>query len=154
MFNAKGCGLCGDPITSPTPRAHELGGIYGKGPIAKTYQPGSYIRAKVELTANHMGDFTFDICNLDSTGGQESEDCFKQTQLQFSDGSNKYNIKQNIREFYPDIWIPANLTCEHCVLRWTYRGANNFGVCDDNTEKLGCGPQETFKACSDISIKA
>lgn len=29
---------------------------------------------------------------------------------------------------------------------------NNWGKCDDGTEKVGCGPQEQFRACSDVSI--
>merc|ERR1712098_674476 len=33
-----------------------------------------------------------------------------------------------------------------------YVAANNWGVCEDGTGKVGCGPQEEFRACSDISI--
>lgn len=29
---------------------------------------------------------------------------------------------------------------------------NNWGWCDDGTGALGCGPQETFRSCSDITI--
>jgi len=29
---------------------------------------------------------------------------------------------------------------------------NNWGFCEDGTGALGCGPQETFRACSDISL--
>jgi hypothetical protein len=30
---------------------------------------------------------------------------------------------------------------------------NNWGDCGDGTSAQGCGPQETFRACSDISVK-
>lgn len=29
---------------------------------------------------------------------------------------------------------------------------NNWGKCDDGTERVGCGPQEQFRACADVSI--
>jgi hypothetical protein len=29
---------------------------------------------------------------------------------------------------------------------------NNWGDCDDGTSAMGCGPQETFRSCSDIVI--
>lgn len=29
---------------------------------------------------------------------------------------------------------------------------NIHGICDDGTRALGCGPQEEFRACSDIAI--
>ena len=31
-------------------------------------------------------------------------------------------------------------------------GGNNWGVCPDGNGKVGCGPQEEFRACSDIAI--
>ena len=33
-------------------------------------------------------------------------------------------------------------------------GGNNWGVCPDGIGKVGCGPQEEFRACSDIAIGA
>ncbi|RXG73020.1 hypothetical protein Avbf_02355, partial [Armadillidium vulgare] len=46
------------------------------------------------------------------------------------------------------------MTCSNCVIQWTYVGANNWGTCDNGTEGMGCGPQETFKNCADVSISA
>ncbi|ODM92310.1 hypothetical protein Ocin01_14376, partial [Orchesella cincta] len=37
-------------------------------------------------------------------------------------------------------------------IQWNYRAGNNWGVCADGTGKVGCGPQETFRGCADISI--
>lgn len=50
-------------------------------------------------------------------------------------------------------YLPKNLTCEHCVLRWHYRAGNNWGVCPNGKGALGCGNQETFRTCSDIAIE-
>ena len=45
-----------------------------------------------------------------------------------------------------------NIQCDQCIIQWTYTTGNNWGWCGDGSEMLGCGPQETFRACSDISI--
>lgn len=34
------CGICGDPVDDPTPRANEHGGKYGRGIISATYTSG------------------------------------------------------------------------------------------------------------------
>ena len=44
------------------------------------------------------------------------------------------------------------LECGNCLLQWIYVAGNNWGKCDDGTERVGCGPQEQFRACADISI--
>lgn len=46
----------------------------------------------------------------------------------------------------------AGLECGNCVLQWRYIAGNNWGMCEDGTGAVGCGPQEEFRACSDISI--
>lgn len=38
------------------------------------------------------------------------------------------------------------------MLQWRYVAGNNWGVCENGTGAVGCGPQEEFRACSDISI--
>lgn len=40
----------------------------------------------------------------------------------------------------------------NCVLQWRYVAGNNWGICPDGKVALGCGPQEEFRACSDITI--
>lgn len=42
--------------------------------------------------------------------------------------------------------------CGNCVIQWRYIAGNNWGMCDDGTGAVGCGPQEEFRACSDVSI--
>lgn len=49
--------------------------------------------------------------------------------------------------------LPPDLTCTQCVLQWRYIASNNWGRCDNATSRIGCGPQEEFRACADISIE-
>jgi hypothetical protein len=44
------------------------------------------------------------------------------------------------------------MRCESCVVQWRYVAGNNWGNCPDGTSGLGCGPQEEFRACSDVRI--
>ena len=40
------------------------------------------------------------------------------------------------------------------TFQWTYTVGNSWGMCADGVGRVGCGPQETFRACSDFSITA
>ena len=56
------------------------------------------------------------------------------------------------------------MTCKQCIFQFTYTNGNNWGSGPQSAEvqtldclqnvggKLGCGPQETFRGCSDICI--
>lgn len=48
--------------------------------------------------------------------------------------------------------LPNGLTCSQCVLQWKYVAGNNWGMCPNGTGAVGCGPQEEFRACADVSI--
>lgn len=152
--NGGKCGFCGDNYNDSTPRAHELGGTYGQGDIVKSYKAGSLAPVNVRLTKNHKGYFFFKICKIGSAG--ETEECFDQNLVQFEDGSLKHPVPEDVNIFTPNIRLPAGLTCDHCVLQWTYKTANSWNFCDEaNTYgELGCGNQELFMSCSDIAIVA
>ncbi|CAH1365703.1 hypothetical protein MTP99_001969 [Tenebrio molitor] len=154
QFDGK-CGVCGDQYDKPHPQDNENTGKYGKGIIAKEYTAGSTIDIEILLTTNHMGDFTFSICVLDDPNAPESgEDCFKPVTL--GDGSPKYVLPNKEEEDNVTVnltlKLPDGLTCERCVLRWHYNAGNNWGQCDDGSYDEGCGPQESFRSCSDIAI--
>ncbi|XP_030374183.1 uncharacterized protein LOC115623782 [Scaptodrosophila lebanonensis] len=149
--NGGRCGLCGDDFSLAQPRPNELGGKYGQGVIVKSYISSSSADVIVRITANHLGFFSFHLCNLD-VYGRESEQCFDQNRLKFSDGSDQYYLGTTLGEINLQLRLPAGLVCQHCVLRWTYTTGNNWGVCADGTGALGCGDQENFKNCADISI--
>ncbi|OXA39041.1 hypothetical protein Fcan01_26167 [Folsomia candida] len=49
--------------------------------------------------------------------------------------------------------LPSGVRCNHCIIQWNYRAGNNWGDCGNGTSATGCGPQETFRGCSDIRIR-
>lgn len=50
------------------------------------------------------------------------------------------------------MYFSKGLNCNHCVLQWRYIAGNNWGICPGGNGAVGCGPQEEFRACSDIAI--
>ena len=80
---------------------------------------------KIQLAANHMGYFEFQLCNLDSNGGRESDACFEQNKLKLTNGSERYPIQIAGPGWIDiDLQLPSSLTCSHCVLQWTYVAGN------------------------------
>ncbi|KAH8358926.1 hypothetical protein KR093_003356, partial [Drosophila rubida] len=145
------CGLCGDDFSLSQPRPNEHGGKYGQGVIVNSYIGVSTIDVNVQITANHLGYFTFHLCNLDEAGS-ESESCFDKHRLLFADGSDRLSIGTTTGNIVASLQLPTGISCKHCVLRWTYTAGNNWGVCEDGTGAMGCGAQENFKNCADITI--
>lgn len=143
--------MCGDSFLEPTPRNHELGGKFGDGEIVKSYENIGELDVGVKITTNHFGYFSFDICNLDEFE-DESEECFSENKLDFLDGGQRYDIDSRTGMINVSLSIPEDLECDHCVLRWKYTTANNWGKCDDGSSQIGCGVQETFINCADIEI--
>ncbi|CAG7634285.1 unnamed protein product [Allacma fusca] len=119
------CGICGDPITDKVPRPNENGGIYGKGIIAGRYTAGDAILLSVEFAATHFGYFEVHLCDQ----FPETDSCFRK--LKFEDGSEKYRLAPPKRPLAGDSW----------------------GYCGNGREDMGCGLQETFRSCADISIQ-
>ncbi|XP_047369907.1 uncharacterized protein LOC124957160 [Vespa velutina] len=151
--NDGNCGECGDDWSLPRPRPNENGGIYGTGFIVKKYTEGLHIQIQINITASHLGHFEFSICPLSNPKELEMDECFAKYPVQLADGSYKYNIKTFEPEVYSiEAILPQGLICEHCVLRWHYRTANSWGICDDGSGNIGCGDQEIFRSCSDIAI--
>ncbi|PSN34725.1 hypothetical protein C0J52_20991 [Blattella germanica] len=147
------CGLCGDPYTDKVPRANENTGYYGRGIIVATYKAGSTITVTVDLTANHKGRFYFHLCPLASKDQLETEACFEAHPVKLANGEPYYTLtSSNTGDYNINLSLPAGVKCQQCVLRWTYVVANSWGVCKDGHGATGCGPQETFRSCSDITI--
>lgn len=129
-----------------------MGGKYGgTGVIVKTLKDAYTTLIGFKITANHLGYITFDLCDLDEFK-TESEECFAKDAIKFVDGSDKYYINTARGWLDTTIILPSGLSCDHCVLRWTYTAGNNWGKCQNGTYARGCGPQETFKSCADIVI--
>ncbi|KAI8441952.1 hypothetical protein MSG28_005624 [Choristoneura fumiferana] len=145
------CGVCGDAWDTPVPRAHELGGRFGKGVIVRKYAPQDAITIKVELTANHNGYFEFRVCEEPKTTTQE---CLDKNVLKIDgrDGT-KYYPREGNKVYEMKYRLPEGLECPHCVMQWRYIAGNNWGTCENGTGAVGCGPQEEFRACADIAIE-
>ncbi|XP_069944193.1 uncharacterized protein [Cherax quadricarinatus] len=145
------CGVCGD-AWDQHPRPHEApDGVYATGTIVKHYTQGQIINVTVDITSNHRGHFEFRICPDPEV--EATQDCLDKHPLLLADGSGfKYNISLCTGDHNLQLCLPAHLTCTHCVLQWRYVAGNNWGVCDDGTGALGCGPQEEFRACADLAI--
>ncbi|XP_076254086.1 uncharacterized protein LOC143192558 [Rhynchophorus ferrugineus] len=149
------CGVCGDPWDSKKPRAHEYGGVFGQGVIVRKYGVGGIINIRVELTANHFGYFEFALCPDYKTATQE---CLDQNVLKLikpqadvDHQGRRYFPKEGNKVYEIKYRLPKK-TCKHCVLQWRYIAGNNWGNCPNGTGAVGCGPQEEFRACADITI--
>ncbi|XP_055372759.1 uncharacterized protein LOC129606448 [Condylostylus longicornis] len=146
------CGLCGDDYNMRQPRPHELGGKYGQGVIVKEYN-GKYLWVGPLITANHLGHWSVELCNLDKFGS-ESESCFAEHgELSLDVGGTRYDVGSRTGFLNASAIIPSGTHCNHCVLRWKYVAGNNWGLCRDGSGHLGCGIQETFVSCADIKIQ-
>ena len=44
-------------------------------------------------------------------------------------------------KIFPLHFPPHRVSCEQCILQWTYTAGNNWGTCANGTGSLGCGPQ-------------
>jgi len=147
----KDCGICGDPLSSPTPRDNEIGGRYYKGIITGRYFAGQTIDVVVEITAAHKGFMQWRLCTYPE---DQSQACFNQHVLEI-DGTGSDCTKVTVTEprtYSVRLKLPPGVSCSHCVIQWNYRAGNNWGNCNNGTSGLGCGPQETFRGCADVSI--
>lgn len=153
--NGGKCGPCGDPWDTPQPRSNEGGGKYGLGVIVEEWKAGQIVELGVELTANHMGYFEFRLCPHNNPRYPVSNDCLDKYVLNRADGSGpRYFPGPGAKKFYSNYRLPSEITCKQCVIQWRYVAGNNWGKCENGTGKVGCGPQEQFRACADVKIKA
>ncbi|CAL4060793.1 unnamed protein product, partial [Meganyctiphanes norvegica] len=154
-INGGKCGPCGDPWDSPQPRLNEGGGKYGLGVIVEEWKAGQVVQLGVELTANHMGYFEFRLCPHNNPRYPVADECLDANVLKRADGSgHRYYPGPGAKKFYSNYRLPSDITCKQCVLQWRYVCGNNWGKCENGTGMVGCGPQEEFRACADVRIKA
>ena len=164
QVNKGRCGICGDPFDAKI-KDHELpNGKYTKPlRITGNYSQGEEILVKVQLTATHKGFFEFRLCPETSMQKEVTQECLDKNLLKMikkkgtvlGDDLTKFYITEDYPRVYSiPVILPSNVTCDRCVLQWTYTCGNNWGRCPDGTGRLGCGPQETFRGCSDVTISA
>ena len=153
------CGICGDAF-GDLPRQHEApNGRYANGIIVQNYKPGEIIDVTIQVTANHIGSFHFKICPNNNIHQDPEQDCFDKNPLNVVNENgeivDKYILPDQLtRKFSVRVQLPEGLECDQCILQWTYIGGNNWGTDKENGKTcVGCGAQEHFRSCSDISIK-
>lgn len=126
---------------------------------AKNYFPGSSIDIIIDIVANHGGTFKFEMCWRDNWNEREHEECFEPLDISRSSDDQEpqdhyeLDASAGTGTFAMSLDLPPERTCENCVLRWHWRTANNWGRCEDGTERVGCGYQEIYRNCADISVK-
>ncbi|XP_037091388.1 uncharacterized protein LOC119111687 [Pollicipes pollicipes] len=154
--NGGKCGVCGDNYAQSEPRPHEAGGEFAKGVITKRYAPGQIIDIEVELTANHKGNFVIRLCPHNNDKKTVTQECLNKHVLRVA-GTNsiRFIIPDDSKKSETFRWkveLPPYLTCNQCVMQWTYYAGNTWGTCSNGEEAVGCGPQETFINCADVAI--
>lgn len=127
----------------------------------RNYFPGSSVDLLIEIVANHGGQFYFEMCWRDNWTTQETEDCFEPLKMT----KGKHQDEETDEDYYEldpaaptglvalSLDLPFNRTCDNCILRWHWRSGNNWGLCEDGSERVGCGYQEIYRNCADISVK-
>jgi len=151
--NGGKCGICGDPWDTKQPRPNEAGGMFGNGVVVRKYEMNQVIKVRIELTANHMGYFEFRICPNNALKKPASQMCLdKHILRQQNLNGPRYFPGPGSKVFEMHYQLPKDLTCRQCVFQWRYVAGNNWGRCKNETEAVGCGPQEEFRACSDVTI--
>ena len=74
---------------------------------------------QVTITANHMGGFIFRLCNLDAADGVLSGGCLDEHRLTRTDNGQDVSwIGSDVYTWTGTYTVPANVSCEHCVLQW------------------------------------
>jgi len=150
------CGVCGDNFDKKPPRLHEGGGKYGNGIIGRRYAMGQNITVDIELTTNHWGFFELKLCPLNNRAKVATQACMDKNPLPLAaNGDLKFYVPIGTAKqgnFSYQVALPQGLTCQQCVVQWTYTTGNTWGKCKNGTEAIGCGPQETFRNCADIQI--
>jgi len=147
------CGICGDPWDTKQPRPNEAGGMFGNGIIVRKYEVNQVIKVRVELTANHMGYFEFRVCPNNALKKPASQMCLdKHILKQQNLNGPRYFPNPGNKVIEMHYQLPKDLTCRQCVFQWRYVAGNNWGRCKNGTEAVGCGPQEEFRACADVTI--
>ncbi|BFZ14110.1 hypothetical protein BsWGS_17149 [Bradybaena similaris] len=161
------CGACGDK--SGGIRENEYPGKYSQFPPQRTYitrrnlagvgdsDRYNVINVTIYVTANQLGYFYFRLCPYrdgPSLPYIDLEECFNSgNNLVVKDiNATRYHPGSNSGYHDLHLEIPANVSCQHCILQWTYVTGYREGKNGQCNPCLGCGPQEQYVNCADIQI--
>lgn len=158
-----GGGVCGDP--SDGPRNHEAFGKYATQRLAATYASGGTLRARVVITANHLGRWGLRLCALDDDSPAAERralpDCFER--LKRADGGGTWvYLSSSASESSATFRLPKGVRCKRCVLQWRYQTGNSCTPRGTpprhaNPHLQECGTpgapvMERFTNCADVRI--
>ncbi|XP_076068222.1 uncharacterized protein LOC143040732 [Oratosquilla oratoria] len=148
------CGPCGDDYGLKRPRPNEAGGKYGNGILTGNFTRGQVVDIEIVITTNHGGTFEFKLCPTNDPTVMSDQSCLDQHPLQLADGSGTLYTLPNHHSgtFTIPVKMPSDFSCSYCVMQWWWTCANSWGECPDGSEGMGCGPQESFVNCADISV--
>jgi len=152
----RGHGLCGDPITDPKPRKHELGGVYATPTrYAARLQQGKVFVARTEFTAFHGGRWSLRLCGKPK---QLTQACLDAGLLKRADGKGPFVDATQLAAAFR---VPKNATPGKSVLQWTYETANSCvpaGYASPASAQLsacsapGAPAMEAFWNCADVIV--
>ncbi len=73
------------------------------------------------ITAHHYGYMTLKLCPSKRTINElVTQDCFDRYPLKMADGSDRVLVDRMEGWYDMYVRLPADVTCEYCVLQWTY----------------------------------
>eukprot|EP00656_Telonema_subtile_P038515 TRINITY_DN434_c0_g1_i1.p1 TRINITY_DN434_c0_g1~~TRINITY_DN434_c0_g1_i1.p1 ORF type:complete len:890 (-),score=196.15 TRINITY_DN434_c0_g1_i1:81-2750(-) len=125
-------GVCGT-ISSGSPNFNDARFVSNGG----TFNAGQSFQAEVAITAHHMGHFEFRLCTNPSDLTQTCFDQHVLTRTANSGTPSPLDTRRPERWYLPprtnggngnylmEFKLPDGVSCEHCVLQWTYITANS-----------------------------
>ncbi|XP_053381835.1 uncharacterized protein LOC128549293 [Mercenaria mercenaria] len=145
------CGVCGDPYQGP--RENEAGGKYATGTIVRHYKESQQINVEIEITEANGGWSEFRLCPNNDVHKVVTQQCLDRYLLPTPSGETRIEHQGIVGIMRTPLVLPPGLTCTQCVFQWKSNTAHDSN-CDPVTHEccMGCGPQEQFYGCADISI--
>ncbi|XP_053383502.1 uncharacterized protein LOC128549850 [Mercenaria mercenaria] len=146
------CGVCGDPYQGP--RENEAGGKYATGTIVRHYKESKQIIVEIEITAPHGGWSEFRLCPNNDVQKPVAQQCLDRYLLATPSGETRIVHHRISGKLKIPLVLPQGLTCTQCVMQWKWNTAHDYN-CNPATHEccMGCGPQEQFYGCADVSIE-
>ncbi|KAK6184664.1 hypothetical protein SNE40_007093 [Patella caerulea] len=147
------CGVCGDPCDGV--RENEFGGRYAQNIIASKYFQGATIPVTIVRTNQQsLGYFEFRICEPPENQAVTQE-CLNRNllQIQESDFATQFYPGSGGQTFQLNVKLPPDLFCTRCILQFKYNTGYRSPEASSGCDCLGCGQQEQFFNCADVSIE-
>jgi len=149
----KYCSVCGD-AASECPS-----GTYCKKVIVRNYKAGQSVDVTINFAGNHGGVIQFRVCPVTNDNQEVTWDCLEKYPLAIQEAGGKTiwqepwsDSDKHDGDVKLHVTLPSGLKCSRCVFQWHWTGANYYGTCANGTTGMGCGPQQTYIACADVSI--